>query len=338
MGKKSRIIAILLALAMAIPMAACSSGNDTKEDVSSSAASTSASESSSEESTADESTAAESSEEKTTDNVSSEAAPSTDAAETTSESLKGVFDALLKNEGYKEYKGYSPNTTFEEKLVGDSIVIKVSGSDGVEGTCTFPYENGFLICNATPDDYLSSVIYSVYITSSIADYYGINSALYVGYTSYMGETDNEDYIVDMKEDGTGTIKINIDKKPDVSVLDEVYVTEEVASKYYDEEYTNFTLNYGKILLNSTIDKEQKSFTMAIGEFGDQNTEITYNSIRTIVNIVKPAGYEDFLKDFTELKEIKNDKYSVSFDSESFAKETDMELNSNYKFVIVKVGA
>ncbi len=331
MKKNSRIIAILLALELMVPMAACGSGDDTKES------SVSSAESSATEDIAS-ATASESSEKSTTDAPSSapESSPEEEAT-TTSEALKEIFSALLESKNYKEFKASYSNTTFEEKLVGDSIVINISGTDGVEGSCTFPVEDGYIICQSSPDDSLSSMIFNFYIMGSIADYYEIEPALFVGYTNYLLQSDSKDYVADVKEDGSGTIKLKIDKKPDISVLDEDYITEDVASMFYNDKMTQFTLNYGKMLLNALINRDNNSVKMAIGEYGDKNTEISYKSILTILNLVKPTGYEDFLKDFTELKELKTDKYSVSFDSDAFAKEEGMELNSNYKFIIIKIG-
>ena len=339
MRKGIRIFAGLLALAMMIPMAACNSDNNDKGNENSSASSVP------EGSVTDNTSSVDS--EESADNTASSADTASSAAEqsaeadaeTTSETLKGIFKALQENEDYKTYKTYYPDTTFEEKLVGDSIVINISGNDGVEGTCTFPVKDGFLECDVTPDDDLSLMIFNLYLLHSVGTYFGMNDTLFIGYTEYLAAINSGDYVVDLKEDGSGTIKLNIDKKPDVSALDDFYVTEEAAQKYYNEQLTNFTMNHGKILVYSVIGKDdKKTLQLAVGEYGEENTELTYKSVMSIVNTIKPDGYEDFQKDFTELKELKTDKYSVSFDSEAYKEETGVELNENYKFVIVRFGA
>lgn len=341
---KKKIIASALAVAMAASLTACSNGTEGGSNASSEPASSAASETSVADTSEDNTSTVESAAESSADTESeaesaaeSKADASDTGAKTKSKALKSIFDIMVKDKDYLNYKGYFPNTKFEEKLDGDCIVIDISGTDEMNGTCRFPLEDGYIVCKMDSSDLLMPSIFTIAILPSIATYFDLNSAVLVGYTNAMSDTDNEYYIADQKEDGSGTIKFNIEKKPDLSVLDNMSITEDLIKKNIRDDTQSLMFNYGKILLSLNKDNEKNSVTFAIGEYGEENTDLTKNSIVSLVETIKPNGYEKFLNDFTELKEIKGDGYSVSFDSTAYAEDHGISMYEGYKFVVVDIG-
>ena len=49
------------------------------------------------------------------------------------------------------------------------------------------------------------------------------------------------------------------------------------------------------------------------------------------------GYEAFLKDFTEIKEISAKDYKVMTDCDAYMKEHEIEKSDGYKYIVVMIG-
>ncbi len=301
MKKSAKILSGILTLTMLCSLAACGSDNGKKNEQTTTTESQSATE------------------------VSS------------SDVLKGVFDTFKSNESYTIMKSAYSNTTFEETLDGENIVVKISGTDGLEGTYTFPAKDGYISCEVPANDYMSVGIFT-FIANSVGEYYKINTTLFSGYIQGVGISgiQNKTYSVDLKEDGSGTMKIYYAEKPEMKELDEMFINEKPLNNFGDD-VSNFNIIFGKLAVNGVVDRENKTLSLAIGEYGDKNTELTRKSIIEIVNFFKPDGYEDFVKDFTELKTVSNDKYKVHTDTAEYDKERGIELIDGYTFMFVTFG-
>ncbi|MBQ7522308.1 MAG: hypothetical protein IJU14_05450, partial [Clostridia bacterium] len=176
------------------------------------------------------------------------------------------------------------------------------------------------------------------LANSVGEYYKINTTLFSGYIQALGINgiQSKTYSVDLKEDGSGTMKICYTEKPEMKELDEMFVNEKPLNNFGDD-INNFNMIFGKLAVNGVVDKEEKTLSFAIGEYGDKNTELTRKSIIEIVKFFKPDGYEDFVKDYTELKTVSNDKYKVHTDTAEYDKERGIELIDGYTFMFVTFG-
>lgn len=259
----------------------------------------------------------------------------------TSEALRGIFDTLLANETYQSIKSAYDDAVFEEKIDGDSIVITASGNEYVEGTYTFPVKDGYITCEVTGDDFIGPVIFNQ-IMGSVGEYYGIDRLLFSGYINGLAVEgiDSKFYSVDMNDDGTGTMQVYIEEKPEMTELDELYINDTALANFGDDT-TNFTQSIGKIFVNCYIGKDDGTLAFAIGEYGDANTELTYKSIVEIVKFFEPTGYEAFLEDYTELTSVSGDTYTVSDDPTEYQQTYEVgftEVYEGYKFMFVTFGA
>lgn len=302
--------AAALALMMAFSMAACGN-NDNKE------------------SGKTETTAAATQDEATKDEATKDSADS---------ALKGVFDAFVKGKSYATYKEMYPNTQFEEALDGAVVTVKLTGTDGVDGTYTFPAKDGYLCCEVKPNDYVTAGLFNA-LANSVGEYYGVDAQLFAAYINgtALNGVDTKTFASVINDDGSGSMKVYYVEKPDMKELDDLYINEKTLS-VFGENANNFIQSIGKVCVNGIMDHEHNAIRFVIGEYGDKNTEPTYRSIIEIVKYFKPAGYEDFVKEYTALGDASTDKYTVNADATAYMQENGIEKPDGYHFMFVTLGA
>ena len=177
------------------------------------------------------------------------------------------------------------------------------------------------------------------LVNSVGEYYGVSPKLFSGYINGLGINNikNDVYSLVRNEDGTGSISVYYASKPAMTELDELYINEAALSNF-DESTQQFSNTIGKIVELGINDGNTGSLKFAVGEYGDKNTVLTYNSIVETVKHFKPAGYDVFINtDFNELKEISNDKYTVSMNADEFLSEYQYPTDG-YSFVLVTFGS
>ena len=257
--------------------------------------------------------------------------------------LQGILDNFKADERYAEYKAMYPNTTFEEKVEGDSIVLNISGDDGVSGNYTFKLDGDYLTYTqeANSEDYVGYSFF-MYLKSAADKYLGMDSNLTTGYISgceafgvenkyYLTETDDEA--------GTTTTKIYIAGKWDMPELDTMYLNDK-ALEYtdaLDENDINGVINCGKIRVIYYGNKD--SVDIVVSEYGERSN-LTYQSIMNTVAKLQPTGSETFAKLYTELKEdqTKDDSFKVTFGLDDTLKaERELEELEGYDYTVVHFG-
>lgn len=252
--------------------------------------------------------------------------------------MQGIFEKLTANEDYREWKSGFTSTVIEEKLEGNSIMISAKGEEGVNGDYTFTLDGDYIVNVSDEGDYTG---YSVmtFIKGAVADYYGMNNMLMSGYIAGLESAGMENKLFATETaDGKNTIKLYAAGKWKMDGLDDMYVGEE-SLEYCDELGENpisFYVNAGRITAASIGSADQ--LDLMVGEYGE-NTDKTLKAILAIVNKQKPDGYEKFISEFTELKEVSGDGYSVSFGiPEEVAANHEYKPAEGYKYVTVVFSA
>ncbi len=268
---------------------------------------------------------------------SASGAATSDSAVSLALILKGVYDNLLKSEGYAALVRDYPNTHFDCRIEGDRIVVRTSGTDGLESAYKYVLKNGYFVYKATAGDYVGTYIFQT-IIESVGEYYGIGGKEYVAYLNGLSafNTETKYYSVDRKYDGSGTVKIYVAEKPEMKELDTLYINEFAMAQIDGGENDTIRSRIGKLAATVFPDRQKGTLIMAVGE-KDGNTELTYKSIVSIVTYFKPNGYEAFLKTFTELKEVSADDAKVFTDSSAFANLKDTDIMEGYKYYFVTIG-
>ena len=256
--------------------------------------------------------------------------------------LQEILDNFKSDEQYAEYKAMYPNTTFEEKVEGDSILLNISGDEGASGNYEFKLDGDYLTYTDKIDseDYIG-ISFFMYLKSAADEYLGMDSNLTSGYISgceafgvenkyFLTETDDEA--------GTNTTKIYIAGKWDMPELDTMYVNEN-ALEYtdaLDENDMNGVINCGKIRVIYYGNKD--SVDIIVSEYGERS-DLTYQSIMNTVAKLQPTNADTFAKNFNELKEGEDDGFKVTFGLDDTLKtEHELEEAEGYEYTVIHFGA
>ena len=280
---------------------------------------------------------------KTEPKQSSVTEPQTTAAPATKDSavdpLKGVFDKFIKNETYTSLKSGYTGAKFDEKFSSDGITITVTGSEYIDGEYKFPVKDGYLTCELWEEDYFSPVVFTQ-LTRSVGEFWGIDPHVFDGYINALGTKNIESkvYSVEHNEDeySPDVIKVYYAEKPEMKELNDFYIDESALSLFEDDT-TNYSVYFGKLHALGYLDNDTGAMIVAVGEYGDKNTDLTLKSMKEIVKYFQPVGAEDFDANYTELKDVTTDAYSVSSDSAAFEKTFSLTLDKGYKYTILNFG-
>ena len=255
--------------------------------------------------------------------------------------LQAILDNFKADEQYNEYKAMFPNTTFEEKVAGDSIILNIKGDEGVSGNYEFVLDGDYLTYTepADSDDYIG-VSFFMYLMTAVNDYLGMDSNLVTGYISGCDAFGIENkYFVTETDDAVGAsvYKLYIAGKWNMSELDTMYINEK-ALEYTDalsEDYINGVVNCGKI--RAIYYGSKDSVDIVFCEFGERS-DLTYQSIMNVVAVLLPDEADVFAKYYTELKEAEGDGFKVSFTlNEGFIAEREFAVEEGYDYTLVHFG-
>ncbi len=263
------------------------------------------------------------------------------------DTLKGIYEALVAPESdYSENRAlmtdFYPELEYSETLGTDRITItfKANGNEYfTDGTWEFVQDGDRLTAVIADGDYTGAV-YVIYVANAIGSYFGMEPALVSGYLNGLSVLGAESDNISITRDeaaGTTTYSLNIAGPWDMKELDQMLLTEAALdAEPLDENYTGQGGNVGKLLYmtNGNVN----GFTVLIAEYGELD-DIAYQSIVNLVTLRKPVGYEAFLVDFTELKALETDDYTVVLDpDDNTIAEIMDERNDKYSYVLLHFGS
>ena len=273
--------------------------------------------------------------------------PAQESETTPSETLKGIYDALIAPDSdYSENKvlmtDFYPELEYSETLGIDRITITFKANGNVnftDGSWEF-VQDGDRVTAVIADGDHTGVMYMIYVANAIGSYFGMEPTLVSGYLnglSVLGaESDNFSTTRD-EAAGTTTYSLNMAGPWDMKELDQMVLTEAVLdAEPLDENYTSQGGNVGKLmyLANGNV----SSYTALLAEYGELD-DAAYQSIVNLVTLRKPTGWEAFLADFTELKDLETDDYSVKLDpDDETITEIMGERNDKYSYVLLRFGS
>ena len=261
--------------------------------------------------------------------------------------LKGIFDVLTgADSSYSEtkelYSQYFEGIGFTETLEENSITLAITGNDYMNGSWTFVREGDYLTLTVDDSDFNGAGMAS-YVLQAVGAYYGMNGVLlnaYVNGLSVVGiespffRTENDD------ETLTTKFSIYIAGPYDMKELDEMEPTDEILNVYgYEplgDHYGSSMFNLGKISM--AINGSSEGARILLLEYGGLD-DLALRSLKTVVGYMKPAGWETFNAEYTELKEAETEVYSVRLnaDRETVAK-IYPESFEGYSNAVIRIGA
>lgn len=261
--------------------------------------------------------------------------------------LKDVYDALLSEDSSymkntKLYREYYPELGYDVKLGEDRITIsfKANGNEYFkDGSWDFILDGGYLSIVIGEDD-LSGYVYVMQVADAIAMALGMDRDLAIGYLNGVGVLDIESDVFIMTEDEeakTTTVKLSVSSPWKMKELDSMVINEKVIDdEPLDDSSVSQAVNIGKISMKA--DGSVSHYTALFAEYGKLD-QLVYDSILNVVKVRKPAGWENFVSDFTSLKDLEKEGYKVVLNpDDEIVEEMMEERGKNYKYVLVEFGS
>lgn len=277
-----------------------------------------------------------------------QSAPAQDAAnDRSAETLRGVYEALLAPDSdYSQnkalYLDFYPELEYSETLEADRINLsrKANGNEYFTDSSTdFVLDGDYLTAVIASDDFVG-IARVQEMANAVAGYLGMEPDLVSGYLNGLSDPSIETGNFSMSEDeaaGTFTFRLYVGGPWDMKELDRMVLSEAVLdAEPLGEEYTSQGGSVGKMqyLANGSAD----SYTALFAEYGELD-DVAYQSIVNMITLRKPVGYEAFLADFTELKALETDAYTVDLDpDDAVIAEIMGERNEKFSYVLVRFGA
>ena len=263
------------------------------------------------------------------------------------DTLKGIYEALVAPDSdYSQNKAmiaeYYPELEYSETLGDDRITIalKANGNEYfTDGSWEFVQDGDRLTAVIADDDY-SGVMYMMYVANAIGSHFGMEPALVSGYLNGLSALGTESENFSMTEDeaaGTTAYSLNIAGPWEMKELDQMVLTEDILdAEELTDNYTSQGGNVGKLryMANGNVN----SYTVLFAEYGELD-DVAYQSMVNLISLRKPAGFEAFLADFTELKALETDDYIVDLDpSDDTIAEIMGERDERLSYMLVRFGS
>lgn len=264
-----------------------------------------------------------------------------------SERLRGIFEALTAPDSdYTQSKQsmaeYYPEVEYSEELGTDrfTISVKANGNEYVQdGSWEFVEDGDYLTAELRNDDF-AGAMYLMIVGDAIGEYFGMEPELVTGYMNGVSilEIENDNFSATEDEaSGTVSCRLNISGPWDMKELDSMVLNEEIMdSEPLTSEFVSQTGSVGRIrmIANGSVD----DYTMLFAEFGGLD-DVAYQSVVNMVSLRKPAGWEAFVADFTELKALETENYSVTIDPDAAVVEEMMgEKSDRFSYLLVRFGS
>jgi len=256
--------------------------------------------------------------------------------------IKGVYDALMaEGSDYSQAKAitveYSPETKYEEKLEDDGFTITVSGDEYSSGNWRFTRDGDALTTTISNDGMQSVMV--IYVVKAVADYLGMNGSLTMGYVNGLSMLDlsSDDFAMTPDEAaGTTDVRINIAGPWAMKELDQMVIDDR--SLFYGaltEESASMAANIGKVMMIANGNEDD--VTILLGECGELD-DVALKSLRNVVGILQPEGWEDFTANYIQLVDAQAEGYEVALnvDTQTVGEIID-DAPEGYSFAVAHFG-
>lgn len=259
------------------------------------------------------------------------------------DALKTVYDALVAegssfDQSKKLYAEWYEDVALDAALEEDGIAITLDSADEwVEsGTWTFTLEGDALTITADAEDYNAAGM-AMTVFQAVAASHNVNSSLLNGYLFGLGE-ENPYFTVETDESaGTRKYSISLNASYDFEGLDQMIMTKEAGHFLdpQDDTFNSWSGNYGKVIMG--MYRSGDSLKILVCEYGELD-DVAYQDIVNAVSAAQPDGWETFVAEYTELKDVETDGYSVVLNADDAQVDEFIEDRyEGYAYAIVRIG-
>lgn len=214
----------------------------------------------------------------------------------------------------------------------------------MEGTWTFRLDGNYLTSQNDNAGTTGEIISIFSVFDAVVQYLNLDKELADGFYHAVttGAVKSDDFIVDYDITAKNvTCKMNVAGSWQLEeVLGNLYLNKDILTKLDLNELAvrngNMTANMGKLRTYTT--KSDGTLNITIAEYKGR-TELTYKSALAFVELLKPTGYENFLKNYKTLSTASTAYYQVTFpEKKEDIVETLQNKIGNYKFTNIRFQA
>lgn len=260
-----------------------------------------------------------------------------------SQALKGIYDALLSEDSsYSQmkqlYTEYFPGTRYEETLGDDGFTLSASGNEYENGSWTFTQQGDDLTLTVAPDDD-NGLAQMTYVVDALCRYFGMNRSVVNGYIIGLNASNRQSACFGLTTDADGAthVRLSIAGPWDMPELSGMLLDEKALNfEPLNGDFISMGANCGRVMMLANGSAED--VTILLGEYGGLDA-LALQSLRNVVDALKPNGYEAFLADYTALEDAQAAGYTVALNVGTDAVgEIIGDGNPDYRYALIHFGA
>ena len=264
------------------------------------------------------------------------------ALEELSEKLKSFYSILVDGWNFLNEEGTSAaygDGFLQATLEDNAITITETYDEEKLLTWTFVQEGDWLTAPLGPDEAEGRSIAYLLLNDAISAQ-GVNVDLFLGYINTHEELDGKYRVIE--ENGTEKkVSINIAgpyeydlEEMNGMAITEAYVRDGGRGPLGPDYFTG-TVIYGKVSVEYIGNEDGAEFT--VKEYGELD-DLALQGIISVVSVLQPKGWEDFVVSYTEMKDAQEANYTAQVNLEGAALlEVDSHPEEGYSYAFVIVG-
>ena len=248
--------------------------------------------------------------------------------------LNDILNNFNNNENVNQLKETSDITA---SINNNVITIDVT-TDGQTNSYLFTLENRDLVFEINPNDLTSNLLFLI-ICDNIGQFHSLKTNEVYNYLSSIDLTTTavNGITLNQLQNGNYQVRINIDTKIDTSSLNTMYIELNDLESYREFLEGTGTVQIPKGNLMLYKEGNENNSTILIGE-KDNLTNLTYNSILSVIELLYPDDLENFKTGYPNLETISFDRYTITMNPELTGTLETLygQYQNEYKFILIEI--
>ena len=264
--------------------------------------------------------------------------PSTPETPETPATPQITLNDILNNFNNSENINQLKETSEVNANINNNVLTIDVTTDGTTTSYLFTLENRDLVYEINANDLTSNLLFLV-ICDNIGQFHGLEVNEVANYLSSIDLTTTavDGITLTQLENGNYQARINIDTKIDTSSLNTMYIELSDLESYRDFIEGSGTAQLEKGNLMFYKEGNNSTATILIGE-KDSLTNLSYNSILSVVELLYPNDLENFKTSYPSLETISFDRYTITTNPELTGTLETLygQYQDEYQFVLIEI--
>ncbi len=271
-------------------------------------------------------------------NKSEPSTPNTPSTPETPATPQITLNDILNNFNNNENINQLRETSEVNANINNNVLTIDVTTDGTTTSYLFTLENRDLVYEINANDLTSNLLFLV-ICDNIGQFHGLEVNEVANYLSSIDLTTTavNGITLTQLENGNYQARINIDTKIDTSSLNTMYIELSDLESYRDFIEGSGTAQLEKGNLMFYKEGNNSTATILIGE-KDSLTNLSYNSILSVVELLYPNDLENFKTSYPSLETISFDRYTITTNPELTGTLETLygQYQDEYQFVLIEI--